>query len=461
MIYTRLRGLIRHQISQNVLALYCLQAATFLVPLVTLPYVSRVLGPAGFGLVVFSQGASIFLTLFIDWGFTPIGIWKVAAERNDPEALATTVALVRTAQLLMSALSVPVAIGVLIVVQKFNQHPAFLVMAWVAAISAALMPNWFFVGIERVRLTATLQLAFRVAGAALTFVLVQKAGDAWIVMVLYMASSMGMWIASDVLVYRRVRFGLRGIREGFATIRQAFRVFVGTIGVSLLSTFNVVLLGLFVPSAQVAQFGGSERIVRTWQQLFGPLGTAVYPRLTFLQQSNRTERARQLWKIAIVVVVGAGVLVALLFEVFAPVWIRLIFGQKFVHEGVPILRILVLLIPSSIVSSFAVFWLVPLGRDRAVLNTALAAGLLNVTVGCILVPLIGPQGMAWSVVLAQLLAAAALLVAVYRIPERDKALFRRRGSPPQLRTIWHPGARGVASAEAALPAEAPTNAAAQ
>lgn len=433
MIYTRFRSLLRHQISRNVLGLSWVQLATFVVPLVTLPYVSRVLGPAQFGLVVFSQGFSIFLTLFVDWGFTPYGVRRVATDRDDPDALTRTVALVRSAQLLMAGMSIPVALGVLFVVPRFNQHPAFLAMAWVAAVSMGLMPVWFFVGLERLRPFVTVQLVFRVIGAALTFALVRRPGDAWIVMALFMASSLCMWAVSDALVYSRVSFRLAGIRKAAAAIRDAGRLFIGTVALSLLSTFNVVLLGLYVSSAQVAQFGASERIIRTCEQVLGPVGTAVYPRLTFLQASGRSERARRLAIIGIGAMGGAGVLLAAALGLFAPLWIHIVFGRKFVHEGAPIMRILALLIPSNILGSFAAMWLMTLHRDRTLLRIALVAAAFNVTLGSILSVLMGPQGMAWSVLAAQVAGSAAALVVVYRI-RGEGGFFARPGSagvPPR------------------------------
>jgi PST family polysaccharide transporter len=439
MSYSRLRALLTHQISRNMLALYWVQMAAFVVPLITLPYVSRVLGPSAFGLVIFSQGFSVFLMLFVDWGFTPYGLRKVAQIRNDPEALKSTVGHVRTAQLLMAALSVPIAIGAVLVIPKFARHPEFLIMAWAAAVSAGLMANWFFVGIERARTTAFVQLGFRIAGAALTFLLVEGPGDAWIVMALYAISCMGMWVVSDTIIYRRVRFRLHGLRAALVGVQEAGRLFVGTIGVSLLSTFNVVLLGLFVPSAQVAQYGASERIVRTWEQLFGPVDQAVYPRLTFLQASGRHGRARKLAAIAVAFTGGAAVLVAVLFGVFAPVWIRIIFGPRYVHEASPILRILVLLIPMSVVLYIVAIWLMSLHRDRTLVRVAIVAGLSNVALGSVLTLLLGPEGMALSVVTVQWAATGALLIAAHRISDPDKSLFPRRRPAGEASPRWQPG----------------------
>jgi PST family polysaccharide transporter len=131
-----------------------MRIAQFIVPLVTLPYVARVLEPSAFGLVVFAQGFAFLLVVFIDWGFGFTGTRSVAENQTDPDGLSHIVQRVRGAQLLLSAVSLPIALAALTFIPKMTHHPEFLVLAWVAALATALTPGWFFVGIEKPRLIA-------------------------------------------------------------------------------------------------------------------------------------------------------------------------------------------------------------------------------------------------------------------------------------------------------------------
>ena len=288
----RLATALRHPVSQNVIALYWMQIATFIIPVITLPYVARVLEPSGFGLVVFSQGFAFVLVVFIDWGFGFTGIRSTAESKVKADDLSDIVQRVRGAQLLLSTLSVPIAVGALLVVPKMTQHPEFLVLAWVAAAATGLSPGWFFLGTEKMRVMALIQLAFRVLGAALTFVLVKGPGDAWIVMALFAGSSVGSLAAADIMMYRKVRFRLPQLHVSVNEIRGATMIFISTIAVTLYTSFNVVLLGLFQSSAAVAHFGAAERVVRVSITVLAPIGTAVIPRLTALQAAGNRERAR-------------------------------------------------------------------------------------------------------------------------------------------------------------------------
>jgi PST family polysaccharide transporter len=305
-----LRRILRHPISQNIVALGWIQIATFLVPLVTLPYVARVLHPSEFGLVVFAQGFAIVLTLFIDWGFTYDGVRAVAADRDDRARLSDTVARIRGAQLLLAAASIPVALACLVAIPDMRAHPAYLVLAWVAAVATGLMTNWYFIGIERLRLVSLIQLAMRAGAAALTFVFVKNADDGWIVLALFAVSSVIMFVTLDVLMYRDVEWRLPPWRQAVSGIKGAGVLFLGTVAATLYTAFNVVLLGFFVSSADVAHFGAAERLLRASLAVIGPIGAAVFPRLAYLQSSNQPARARKLLGIAIVVVGGVGFVMA-------------------------------------------------------------------------------------------------------------------------------------------------------
>ena len=396
-----------------------MQIAQFIVPLVTLPYVARVLEPSAYGLVVFSQGFAFLLIVFIDWGFGFTGTRSTAENPGNPDALSRIVQRVRGGQLLLAVASLPLALAALALIPNMNEHPEFLVMAWIAAVATALLPGWFFLGIEQMRTVSLLQLGFRVLGAILTFVLVKNAGDAWIVMALFAASAVGCWAVADFMMYRRVAFRRPQLRASVTEIRHATMLFVGTIGATLYGAFNVVLLGLFQPSAAVAHFGAAERIVRTSMLLLGPIGMAAYPRFVALHASGRPERARKLLMLTVAAVAVPGLLIAVGIAVFAPTIIGIIYGDRF-DASVPIARVMVLVIPVVVAGGGFGLWLLAQHKDRVAVRIVLTAGIVNVVLGCVLTLSFGPIGMAWSVVAAEATAAVSAIVEVQRDRRRTR-----------------------------------------
>lgn len=418
-VLKRVWGRLRHPISQNVVALYGVQIGNMLVPLVTLPYVSRVLEPSGFGVVVFGQGVSFVLAGLIGWGFDAWGTREAAELREHRGRLSGLVADVLGARGLLAIASVPVTIAIYLLQDDLHGSPDILALAWVAAVANGLTPTWFFVGLERLRLVAAVGLALRIAGAALTFVLVQDTDDAWIVLALYAGASVGVMIFQTGLLYRTVAYVRPRLRASAGAIRAASTLFAASASIAMFTSMNVVILGLFVSSAQVAYFGAAERVLRAATQTLGPIGAAVYPRIAYLVSTEANRRALQLLFISGTILLGAGVAISLLLAGLAPQIIRLIFGPDF-GPSVEILRIMSVILPFTICTVTAGVWLMVMRRDSLIVRAVAFGGLVNIVLACILVPAHGADGMAISVLAAEISMAVLSVVLATRAQRRQR-----------------------------------------
>src|SRR5580704_19568321 len=101
--------LLKHKLVQNAASLYGVQIATYAVPLVTIPYLARVLGVSGWGLVAIAQGFGSYIALLGEYGFGLSATREVARQRDDREKLADIFAGVLGAKLALLAISIPLA----------------------------------------------------------------------------------------------------------------------------------------------------------------------------------------------------------------------------------------------------------------------------------------------------------------------------------------------------------------
>jgi PST family polysaccharide transporter len=377
------------------------QIGNLIVPLITLPYVSRVLGSDGFGLVAFSQSLSFLLGLVIGWGFDQWASREAAVRRNDRGDLTELTAQILGARLILSAGALVIAAVVYLTSSTTRGSPEFEAMAWLAAVSTGLTPIWFFLGVERLRLPSTIALGVRVAAAALTFVLVQDSGDAWIVMALYTGSTVVGAVITTALLFRNVDLRRPTFRPAVSAIRAGTALFAGIAGLSLYTSMNVVLLGFLGTRAEVAHFSAAERIVRAAIQLLQPVTTAAYPRITFLESSGNTRRASRLLLLGAGLVLATALIGAALMFVLAPEIIRLVYGAQFA-DAAGVLRVMSALLPISTTTLAAGYWLMVKRQDTRIMQITLAGGILNIALAPLLVHLAGIDGMAVSVVCAEL-----------------------------------------------------------
>jgi PST family polysaccharide transporter len=409
----RVLRVIRHPVSRNALALQAGQAANLIVPLVTLPYTSRVLGPDGFGLVAFSQGLSFILGVIVGFGFEPWASREVAVALGDRPRLSALTAQVTGARSILSGAAFAAATIVYLTSSVAEGSPEFVAMAWLAAVGTGLNPWWFFIGHERVRLVALVAISCRVAAAALTFVLVQDPGDAWIVMALFTASAVLPALVNTARMYGKVQPRWPSAGPSLQAIRSSAPLFAGVAGRSLYSAMNVVLLGFLASRTDVAHFSAAERVIRSCTGLLIPVTVAMYPRVTRLYSTGNVGGARRLLRTGGAAVFSAASLGAAIAFVFAPEILRLIYGPEF-GAATEILRILAPILPITTVTSLAMTWLMARRSDSTIMRITLAGGALNVALAPILVHRAGVPGMAVSVLCAELLAMSLALAITLR-----------------------------------------------
>ena len=187
-------------IARNLGALYLLHGANVVVPLVLIPYLTRVLGPASYGAVAFGQSFVWFFLVIANWGFTLSATRAVARSRDDPEALRRLVAEVMGAKLILLGAGFALFLGLLVLVPGLRVHAALHLLLFATVVGQVILPVWLFQGLERMATITALNAGTKLAGLALTFALVRAPGDAPIYAALLglqwvAAGALGLWLA--------------------------------------------------------------------------------------------------------------------------------------------------------------------------------------------------------------------------------------------------------------------------
>ena len=168
----------------NATALYAAHVAGLIVPLLTIPYLARVLRPTGWGLVVFAQSFGAWLALVMEYGFDLSGTRAVARVGADRSRLSEIVAGVQGAKLLM-LFCAPIAMtAVYLAVPTFQREPALLIWAGVFAAARGLSPIWYFLGLERMRAPSAVDAGAKILAALGVFIWVKTPAHGWRVLAL-------------------------------------------------------------------------------------------------------------------------------------------------------------------------------------------------------------------------------------------------------------------------------------
>ncbi|MCC7409553.1 MAG: oligosaccharide flippase family protein [Phycisphaeraceae bacterium] len=399
----------------SVLWLAGVQAANYALPLVTIPYLTRVLGAGEWGLVAQGQAMALYLVILVEYGFVFSGTRQAALCRERRGELGELMAGVTGAKLLLVAPACVLAVGAWWWVPAFEGQGLLVGMAAMSGVLQGLHPLWFFQGIERVKLIAGVDIAAKALTAVGIILLVRGGGEGWRVLGL---QGLGAGISTVVGMGLARRWSpwvwpTPGRAWGALRMGASMAVFRGASSLYVIS--NAMILGLFQPSSVVAYYAGPEKLTKAVSGLFAPVSQVVYPRLAYLLGRSRREAGKLACR-GLAAYAGIGVVAALGMMLTAG-WVAPgVLGEEF-GPAVGVMRVMALTVPLIAMSNvLGILWMLPLRMDRRFNAVVMGAGVLNVLLGVLVAPRWGAVGMAWVIVLVE----GVVTLAVYGMLRRAR-----------------------------------------
>jgi PST family polysaccharide transporter len=407
-------------IRDNLVVLYSAHFCNYVLPLITIPYTVRVLGPRSWGLVAFSQAFANYVSLIIEYGFGLSAVREVSRYRDSKNGLARVVSGVLGARCLLTIVSILLGAAVVRWVPVARQSPRLLWAGLFWGTSQAFSALWYFQGLERMKTVALVDVSAKLTSTIAVFCMVKAPADDWKVLA---ALGAGAFLSTAIglsLVYRDIRFMFPTVADTIDAMRGGWTMFLYRSSVSLYTAGNAFILGLFAPPQLVGYFAGAEKIIRSVLGLFNPINQALLPRMSHLVHRAPVD-ARRLARQSLHFTAVAGCLLGTLVMITAPLIVRIALGNQLM-PAVPALRILALLLPLIGVNyAIGIQWLLPLGMDKPFNAVVLLSGIVNLFMAALLAPGYAHLGMAWAIVSAEAVATVGLVLVLRTAGRKIKA----------------------------------------
>lgn len=366
------------RLRDNILALSVVQAGNYLVPLLALPYLARVLGAQAYGEVVFVQTVMMFAILVVDFGFSWSATRDIAAARSDRSKISVLFANTWGLQWLLLAV-VTLAMGLVIWrLPALHAHGALYAVGLGMVLGQVLFPVWLMQGLEALKAAAVAQVLGKASALPCLLVWVRGPQDQLGAMAFFSLSSVLTGLGALWWIHRRrwVQWqwpSWQGVRQAFA---HGAWVFGSRVSISLYTTAVPLAVGLWAGPAQLAAFSLADKVRAVVQSLLTPVAQALFPRMSYLFQADRSAAHALLFRSAWVVgalSLAAGVVVWW----FADDIMLLLGGADFAQTG-GILRWLAL-VPFVVAGSnlLGVQVMLPRGMNRAFAAILTAASMLS------------------------------------------------------------------------------------
>ncbi|WP_414657586.1 flippase [Deinococcus sp. VB343] len=395
------------------------QLANLLLPLIMLPFLSRKLGPTSLGQLVAVQSLFITLSMIVEYGFAFSGTRTLSTIRSDIDRSSRLVADVLGAKIILSVIYIFIAILIYFTAPVFNEHPSLYFLGVIFGIVQGINPLWFFQGVEKLKAYSLMDISGRLLGFVLTLLYIRQPGDNWKVL---MFQSLGFFLSLSLsygFMYRITRFVVPDFKGSLLALNDGKSMFIYKIIVSIYTTLNSTILRFFVPAAQVAYYSNADRIASAGKGAIGPITQVVFPRIAFLLPGDR-KAAKDLFLRTLVLMAILCLFIAGFLYITSD-WLVVKFLGKEFFGSVPAFKILCWSIPFVGISAAIGFtWLIPNSQDN-IFNTIILIGAIsNVLSLFYFIPHFGYIGMAWGVLLTEIIITLSLISYTFFIFEPNQ-----------------------------------------
>ncbi len=405
----------RGRLFENFASLSVLQYANYLFPLITVPYLTRVIGVYGFGLTAFAQGFIAYFVVVVNYGFGYSATRQVAIARESRATLNRIFSNVLWAKIILGVLAFFLICLFLILSKQYRDQFNLFLSCYSIVIATVISTEWFFQGMEDMKYITVIGLISRLITTLMVFVVIRKESDYVYVPALY---GLGIFVSSVVgigMIWKKYDVAISGFDASgvWTQLKDGWDIFLSMAFISLYTTSNGFLLGLVSTPTQVGYYAAAEKIVTAIRAVWQPVPQALYPYFSRIYTDDPL-RGKNLLRYLTITAFAITFALALLGCVTAPIIVHYFLGKAF-HASTPIVQILVFSTVGIGISNILVLQgLLASGNSAAVRNITLGAGILNIVLVWVLGKSLGAIGASISVVSVEFIIPLVALIVLAR-----------------------------------------------
>lgn len=393
------------------------QVLIVLLPIITAPYISRVLGASKMGIYSYTYSVAYYFLLAAKLGLDNYGNRSISRVRDDKDKINQVFSSIYYFQFFIACIAIIGYIGYLFFISN-NLTIAVIQILWV--IGAIFDVNWLFYGLENFKVVVFRNTVVKVLAAIMILLLVRKSSDLWIYTLIMGGSALIGFLVTWPFVLKQVRLVYVKKQDVFKHFKQILILFIPVIAISVFTVLDKIMLGKLSSFSQVGFFEGAEKILIAPKGVIGALGIVMLPRMASLYGENNLKQRNKYIELSLSFAIVLSI--AFMFGLIAisSNFVPFFYGIKF-KPTIILLSIMAITLPFySIGNVIRTQMLIPSMRDAPYVVSVILGAIINVIINLILIKPLGAVG----AVVATL--CAEIIVACYQINSVEKELELRK-----------------------------------
>ncbi|MBQ3885854.1 MAG: flippase [Ruminococcus sp.] len=383
-----------------------LTMSTFIFPLITFPYVTRILGANGTGKVAFATSIISYFNIIAQLGIPKYGIRACAKVRDDKEKLTRTAHELLIINIVMSLISYLLLASAIILIPKLRHEKLLYIIISFTILFNTIGMEWLYKALEQYAYITVRSIIFKFIALLSMFMFVRHEGDYQI----YGAVSILAASASNIFNFIHVHKYISMKPVGNYNYRQHLKAvavfFAMACATTIYTHLDTVMLGFMKTDDDVGYYNAAVKIKVILVSIVTSLGTVLLPRVSYYIQQGKTEEFRKITRKALNFVMLIATPLTVYFIMFAKAGILFLSGKNFYDSIVPMQLIMPTLILIGLSNITGIQVLVPLGKEKVVLYSEIAGAVVDLALNAVLIPFMASSGAAIGTLVAEFVVLA-------------------------------------------------------
>ncbi|MEQ8155640.1 MAG: flippase [Clostridiaceae bacterium] len=380
------------------------QMLMMLLPLITAPYVARVLGAENVGIYSYSFSIACYFVTVAQLGIITFGNRSIAACNGDKKKINTTFSGIFCIQAVMAVFICILYLLFVIIFVEENKLIFYIQFLYVA--SSLIDISWLFFGLEKFKITVTRNAMIKILTVILTFILVKKHGDLWIYTTILAIGTFLGQLSLWMHFHKNAKFIKIKLKLVLAYIKPIVILFIPTVAVSVYRIMDKIMLGYMSESlSQVAFFEYSEKFMAICLGFINALGIIMIPRVSKMLAIGEREQVLKYIRISMYAISFVASAFAFGLTAVSPVLVPIYYGIEYMQCSniIPLFSVSLIIISWANVTRSQ--YLIPSGKDKEYIIATCTGAVVNLMVNLVLIPKFGAVGAAIGTIFAELSVA--------------------------------------------------------
>ena len=392
----------KQSIKKNFIMNALLTMSSFIFPLITFPYVSRILMPEGTGKVSFVTSVITYFSMFAQLGIPTYGIRACAKVRDDKKELSKVVQELLFINLIMSILTYVVFGICLFTIQRFRTEKTLFVIISTTIIFNAIGVEWLYKGLEQYTYITIRSLIFKILALVAMLALVHKKED----YIIYGAITIFAASASNILNFVNAHKNVYVKPVGNYDLKQHLKpvliFFAMSCATVIYTNLDTVMLGFMKSNTDVGYYNAAVKIKGVLLGVVTSLGTVLLPRASYYIEHDMKEKFLSISQKAIEFVFLISIPLTIYFMIFAEEGIFFLSGAAYEGAIIPMQIIMPTILWIGLTNIMGMQMLVPMGKEKIVLYSEIAGAIVDLIINFTLIPSMASVGAAIGTLVAEM-----------------------------------------------------------